>query len=303
MARSSAPPTDDDFAIRCQGVVKRFGEQTVLKGVNLDIRRGETMVIMGGSGSGKSTMLRCMIGSHRIDGGAIELFGENICSMREDELNEVRKKFGILFQSGALFNSMTVGENVALPLREHTDLPSSVIDIQVNIKLQQVGLLDAADKFPAEISGGMKKRAGLARALALDPQILFYDEPSAGLDPVTSAQIDQLIISLSKFLGVTSVVVTHEMDSAFVIADRMAMLDHGRILKIADRKWYEDLRDLTVQDAASRNEDEQLIRQFLRGDADGPLAKRQSEDAYATALFGDRPDGLLPMPSVESTKG
>jgi phospholipid/cholesterol/gamma-HCH transport system ATP-binding protein len=204
-------------------------------GTASDSSAGETMVIMGGSGSGKSTMLRLMIGSFPVTEGAIELFGTNICSMNEDQMNEVRKRFGILFQSGALFNSMTVGENVALPLREHTDLDPEIIDITVKIKLELVGLREHADKYPAQISGGMKKRAGLARALSLDPKILFYDEPSAGLDPVTSAQIDQLIISLSKQLGVTSVVVTHEMDSAFTIADRMAMLDKGRILKIAER--------------------------------------------------------------------
>jgi len=293
----------DEYAVRVRDVVKRFGAQTVLSGINLDVRPGETMVIMGGSGSGKSTLLRTIIGSHKPDEGTIEILGQGIGGLGEEAMNEVRKKFGILFQSGALFNSMTVGQNVALPLREHTDLDPEIIDIQVKIKLELVGLREHADKFPAQISGGMKKRAGLARALALDPRILFYDEPSAGLDPVTSAQIDQLIIALSKQLGVTSVVVTHEMDSAFTIADRMAMLDKGRILAIEDRAWYEELRDLDAGGAAGRSEAQRLIRQFLRGDAEGPLTDRRSEEEYEVDLFGPKSVGVTRTPSVESTRG
>jgi phospholipid/cholesterol/gamma-HCH transport system ATP-binding protein len=283
--------------------MKRFDAQVVLRDVDLDVRAGETMVIMGGSGSGKSTMLRTMIGSHEPDAGTIELLGTPMRGLKEDQLNEVRKKFGILFQSGALFNSMTLFENVALPLREHSDLDPETIEIMVNIKLELVGLREHADKYPAQISGGMKKRAGLARALALDPKILFYDEPSAGLDPVTSAQIDQLIIALSKQLGVTSVVVTHEMDSAFAIADRMAMLDKGRMLKVADRAWFERVRAADDRQAAGFTEDELLIRQFLRGDADGPLSKRRNEEGYEIALFGPPIPGVTKTPSVESTRG
>jgi len=294
---------DDEPVIRVRGLVKRFGSQTVLKGVDLDVRRGETMVIMGGSGSGKSTFLRCMIGSHAIDEGSIELFGQNICGLREEKLNEVRKRFGILFQSGALFNSMTLAENVALPLREHTDLDDEIIDIQVKIKLELVGLREDADKYPAQISGGMKKRAGLARALALDPKILFYDEPSAGLDPVTSAQIDQLMLALTKQLGVTSVVVTHEMDSAFTIADRMAMLDRGRMLCVEERGWFEELRDTDAATAAGMDDDKRLVRQFLRGDADGPLAERKSDAGYGEDLFGLSADRVTRTPSVEPTRG
>lgn len=289
--------------IRCRGVSKVFGSQAVLSGLDLEVYPGETMVVMGGSGSGKSTTLRLMIGSFPPTTGTIELFGQNICGLNEEGMNGVRKRFGILFQSGALFNSMTIAENVALPLHEHTELDPEIIDIQVKIKLQLVGLLDAADKYPAQISGGMKKRAGLARALALDPRILFYDEPSAGLDPVTSAQIDQLIIALSRDLGVTSVVVTHEMDSAFTIADRMAMLDRGRILKVETRAWYEALRDLPENEAKDRPEDERLIRQFLRGDAHGPLSERRSVKQFEDALFGGPSGKLLATPSVEPTRG
>ncbi|QKK10064.1 MAG: ATP-binding cassette domain-containing protein [Planctomycetota bacterium] len=244
------------------------------------------MVIMGGSGSGKSTSLRLMIGSMRPDRGSIEMFGRDICALNESQLNDVRKQFGILFQSGALFNSMTIAENVALPLQEHTRLDQDIIDIQVKIKLELVGLREHADLLPSQISGGMKKRAGLARALALDPKVLFYDEPSAGLDPVTSAQIDQLMLALTKQLGVTSVVVTHEMDSAFTIADRMAMLDKGRILKVETRQWYERLRDMPLEQVRGLPEDEQLIRQFLRGDADGPITARRDQSAFTDDLFG-----------------
>ena len=272
--------------IRCAGVAKVFDGKTVLDDINLDIYPGETMVIMGGSGSGKSTSLRLMIGSFKPDRGAIEMLGRDLGSLSQSQLNEVRKQFGILFQSGALFNSMTIAENVALPLQEHTHLDQDIIDIQVKIKLELVGLREHADKLPSQISGGMKKRAGLARALALDPKILFYDEPSAGLDPVTSAQIDQLIIALTRQLGVTSVVVTHEMDSAFAIADRMAMLDKGRILKVERREWFERLRDMPEPEVAALPEDERLIRQFLRGDADGPITERRDPTAFTTDLFG-----------------
>lgn len=289
--------------IRVRNLVKRFGDQTVLNGLNLEVYPGETMVVMGGSGSGKSTLLRTLIGTYRPDEGSVELFGQNICGLGEEGLNEVRKKFGILFQSGALYNSMTIAENVALPLREHTDLDPEIIDIQVKIKLELVGLREDAYKYPAQISGGMKKRAGLARALALDPKILFYDEPSAGLDPVTSAQIDQLIIALSHQLGVTSVVVTHDMGSAFAIADRMAMLDGGIMVCLHERAWFEHLRDLPEDEAGKLDENQRLVRQFLRGDAEGPLASRRNEASYGHDLFGMTLDRVTRTPSVEPTRG
>lgn len=293
---------NDDFVIEVSNLVKRFGDQTVLDGINLKVKRGETMVIMGGSGCGKSTLLRLMIGSLWPNEGSVKLFGKELSELDDEGLNEIRKQFGILFQSGALFNSMSVAENVALSMQEHTTLDQNIIDISVKIKLEQVGLREHADKYPAQISGGMKKRAGLARALSLDPKILFYDEPSAGLDPVTSAEIDQLILDLTKKLGVTSVVVTHEMDSAFTIADRMCMLDKGKVLMLDTRQAFGALRDHPTDRIDELDENHQLIRQFLRGDAEGPITKRKEESNYAEDLLGVPATSFEAGPAIEPTR-
>ena len=275
--------THKNPVIEIHQLVKNFGSQRILDGIDLDVYPGEIMVVMGGSGCGKSTLLRHLIGLLTPDKGSIKLFGKEITTLPQKELNEIRKQFGILFQSGALFNSLTVGENVALLLKEHTDLDKATIEIMVKIKLELVGLRKHADKMPAQLSGGMKKRAGLARAIALDPKILFYDEPSAGLDPVTSAEVDQLIINLTKKLRVTSVVVTHEMDSAFTIADRMCMLDQGRIVKVGSRQEFEALRDSDSEKLQSQKD--KLIRQFLRGDAQGPITDRKISSDYEDDLL------------------
>ena len=278
-------PTDE-IRISVRDLVKKFGTQTVLTGVNLDIAAGETVVIMGGSGCGKTTLLRLLIGSHQPTSGTISLLGQDIASLDGDGFDALKKQFGILFQSGALFQSMSVGDNVALPLQENTDLAPETIEMIVKMKLELVGLRQHANKLPSQISGGMMKRAGLARAMAMDPKILFYDEPSAGLDPVTSAEIDQLILELTRNFGVTSVVVTHEMDSAFTIADRMVMLDGGRVLMIDKREEFDRIRKLPESEAKNLSEDQQIVYQFLRGAADGPITRRRSADDYREDLLG-----------------
>jgi phospholipid/cholesterol/gamma-HCH transport system ATP-binding protein len=262
-----------EVAIKVDGVTKRFGTRTVLDRIRLDVNDGETVVILGGSGSGKSTLLRLMVGILPFDEGDIIALGTSLKSMTDAELMTYRKSVGVLFQSGALFNSMSVAENVALPLREHTDLEEETIDIMVKIKLELVGLREHADKMPAELSGGMKKRAGLARAIALDPKVLFYDEPSAGLDPVTSTEIDHLIMDLNKKLGVTSVVVTHEMESAFRIADRMVLLDRGKFI-------------VSGTPDEMRDNPDPLVKQFVHGLAEGPLTERRRAGGYELDLLG-----------------
>ena len=243
-----------------------------------------------------------MIGTFTPEEGSVKLFGKDLATLDEEGMNEVRKQFGILFQSGALFQSLTVAENVALPLEEHTDLDANIIDFMVKIKLELVGLRDAADKYPAQISGGMKKRAGLARALALDPKILFYDEPSAGLDPVTSAAIDQLMVDLTRKLGVASIVVTHEMDSAFTIADRMAMLHKGRMIMVDTREAYEKLRDYPQDRIGELTEEQQLIRQFLRGDHEGPMTESHTQNSYEEDLLGADLSKLTGGRAIQTTR-
>ncbi len=284
----------EDIVLSVRDLVVSFekpdgGTHTVLDGVTFDVIRGETLVIMGGSGCGKSTLLNCLIGEIQPVRGSIlyrlpELGECNFAECDEQQRNALRKRFGILFQSGALFSSLTLAENIALPLREHSFVAPDIIDIVVTMKLQQVHMLEHRDKYPAQLSGGQKKRAGLARATALDPEILFYDEPSAGLDPVTSSAIDELIIKLSKGLNVTSVVVTHEMDSAFRIADRMIMLQQGRIMRLGPRSDFEKLRDADPDSLASR--DDKLIHQFLGGKSSGPLTDAAGTSEYEKLLHG-----------------
>jgi phospholipid/cholesterol/gamma-HCH transport system ATP-binding protein len=217
-------------AIVIRNLVTRFGQREILKSVSLEIRRGETFVILGGSGSGKSTLLRQIVGLDKPTSGQIWIQGREITRLSEEEFNEMRKKIGMAFQNSALFNSMTVGENVALPLQEHTKLEESTIQIMTRIKLEQVGLSGFESFMPSQLSGGMRKRAGIARALAMDPEILLFDEPSAGLDPIIAAGIDNLILKLKHAFQITIIVVTHELASAFLIADRIALLDQGKVL-------------------------------------------------------------------------
>jgi phospholipid/cholesterol/gamma-HCH transport system ATP-binding protein len=221
---------DGGAAISVRNLRVNYGEREILHTISFDINPGETLVILGGSGSGKSTLLRTLVGLEKPSGGEIWIRGKNFAALTDSSRDELLKKMGMSFQGGALFGSMTVGDNVALPLREHTPLDDSTIEIMVRLKLDQVGLSGFENYMPAQLSGGMKKRAAIARALAMDPEILFFDEPSAGLDPIIAAGIDELILKLKKAFRMTIVVVTHELASAYLIADRMILLDKGVIV-------------------------------------------------------------------------
>jgi phospholipid/cholesterol/gamma-HCH transport system ATP-binding protein len=222
-------PTYENTLI-VKDLVARYGERTVLSGVNLTVKRGEVRVILGGSGCGKSTLLKHCIGLATPTSGTVELLGTDLAHADEPVRETVLARIGMLFQGGALLNSLTVHENVALPLREKTDLPSEVIDEMVRMKLQLVSLAKVGHLTPPELSGGMKKRAALARAMALDPEILFCDEPSAGLDPITAAALDRLILDLKERFGMSLVVVTHELASIETIADKVLMIDKGQVI-------------------------------------------------------------------------
>ena len=225
-----------DTMISLRNLRVSYGEREILHGIEFDVMRGETLVILGGSGSGKSTLLRTLVGLERPSSGEIWLRGMNLAAISGGEMDEIRKKIGMSFQGGALFGSMTVGENVALPLREHTKLEDSTIEIILRLKLDQVGLAGFENYMPSQLSGGMKKRAAVARALAMDPEILFFDEPSAGLDPIIAAGVDQLILELKKAFHMTIIVVTHELASAFLIADRMVLIDKGNVVAIGTKE-------------------------------------------------------------------
>ncbi len=216
--------------IQIRDLVTYYGSRKILDGISLDIFPGETLVILGRSGCGKSTLLRHIIGLSQPTSGQILIKGQDITYKDEDELIHILKRMGMLFQSAALFNSMTIGQNVALPLKEHTQLEDSTIRIMTRMKLEQVGLSGFEDFMPSQLSGGMRKRAGLARAIAMDPEILFCDEPSAGLDPVVAVGIDHLLINLKKAFKMTLVVVTHELESVKIIADRVAMMHEGKLI-------------------------------------------------------------------------
>jgi len=216
--------------IEVENLVARYGTRTILDGVTTQIREGEIFVILGGSGCGKTTLLKHIIGLNKPFAGDIKIFGKSILNMLENEFDEVLKEMGMLFQGGALINSMAVWENVAMPLEQHTNLPDDLIQTLIHQKLSLVGLNHAYNLHPSELSGGMKKRVALARAIALEPKILFFDEPSAGLDPITSRELDELILRLKTQLGVTLVIVTHELESIKRIADRIIFLNKGKNL-------------------------------------------------------------------------
>ena len=256
-------------AIVIKDLVTHYGGRLILDHINLTIDRGETVAILGQSGCGKTTLLRHMIGLNRPTSGEIYINGKNIFEIDEEEFNGIRKKVGVLFQSGALFNSMTVGDNVALPLREHTKLDESIIKIMTKMKLKLVGLSGFEHLMPNQISGGMKKRAGLARAIAMDPEILLCDEPSAGLDPIIGAGIDNLILQLDKAFKMTIVVVTHKIKSAFTIANKIVMLLKGKVISIGKPDEI-------------KNSDNSYIKQFLEGIA---YDEEYDEKTYLDSLY------------------
>lgn len=268
------PAKDRAVVISVKNLVKNFGSRRILNGISLDIYAGETLVVMGGSGCGKSTLLRHLIGSIRPDSGEVWMFDKDIAKANEDELDSIRKRFGMLFQSGALFDSLTVGDNIALPLREHTKLDENVISIIVKMKLELVGLRGFEDLMPSQLSGGMKKRVGLARAIVMDPRIIFYDEPTAGLDPVMTGVVDKLTMDLTRKLDITSVVVTHDMGSVFRIADRIVMLHQGSILQIGTPEEI-------------KNSTNPLVQQFITGGAEGPISFVQQGDDYLDHLTAE----------------
>ncbi|VAX09593.1 ABC transporter, ATP-binding protein (cluster 9, phospholipid) [hydrothermal vent metagenome] len=224
------PASKREYAIEVQNLDAHYGERHILKNVSLNVHQGEIMVIMGGSGSGKSTLLRHLLGLNTPTQGKIKLLGIDITQSSEHEMFELRKKMGVAFQGGALFGSMTVEENVVLPLCEHTELDENTMRIMGRMKLEVVNLAGFEHLMPSELSGGMIKRTALARAIIMDPRLLFFDEPSAGLDPVAAVELDELILRLRQVMHITIVVVTHELESAFKIADRITVLDQGAIL-------------------------------------------------------------------------
>jgi phospholipid/cholesterol/gamma-HCH transport system ATP-binding protein len=261
-----------DAVISIRGVSMSYGGKRVLDGVDLDVRRGEILVLLGGSGSGKTTLLKHVLGLAKPEAGSITMNGVDITRCSPSELGAVRRRVGVAFQGGALFNSMSVEDNVALPLHELTRLADSTIKLVVWMKLVAVGLSDAGSLYPPELSGGMRKRAAVARAMALDPEILILDEPSAGLDPIVSAGLDELILFLKRSFGITILVVTHEMQSAFRIADRVAMLYQGRLVAVDKKEQFAGHAHPRIRQFLDRQPDamprvaaDEFIASFLRG--------------------------------------
>lgn len=261
-----------DAIIQVENLVTHYGTRKILDGVDLTVRKGEIMVIMGGSGSGKSTLLRHLLGLKKPTSGVVRLLGKDLTKIRRKELYQLRREMGVAFQGGALFGSMSVRENVELPLREHTELDENTIRIMARIKLEVMNLAGFDDLMPSELSGGMIKRAALARAVVMDPKLLFFDEPSAGLDPVVSAELDELILKLRNALDITIVVVTHELDSAFKIADRITMLDQGKVI------FQGSVDEI-------RNSDNERVQNMINR---RPRTEEVDTEAYLSRLTGEK---------------
>ena len=245
--------------IEVRDLVAHYGERRILNGVSMDVYAGEIMVIIGGSGSGKSTLLRHVMALEHGTSGTVKILGRDPAALDAKEALDLRKKIGVAFQGGALFSSMTVGENIMLPLYEHTVLDRTTMEIMARLKLEVVGLAGFEDLMPAELSGGMVKRAAFARAVIMDPKILFCDEPSAGLDPVIAAALDDLLLRMREAMGMTIVVVTHELESAFSIADRITVLDQGRILLTGTTEELRETKIERIQNLLQRRTEEEIV--------------------------------------------
>ncbi len=250
---------DTPNAIEIRDLVVDFGSRRILENISFDIHQGEIMVIMGGSGAGKSTLLRCLLGLKAPTSGHIHMLGTDICNASKKDIYKMREQMGVAFQGGALFTSMSVAENIQLPLREHTNLDENTIQIMTRIKLDMVNMLPHENLMPSELSGGMTKRAALARAIIMDPKLLFFDEPSAGLDPITSAELDELIIKLKESMKMTIVVVTHELESVFAIADRIAILGDRELIQIGTPHEIKASCDKRVIDLLNRTPRESIV--------------------------------------------
>ncbi len=279
---SAPPPPATEPVIEVRDLVRKFGDRTVLKGISFTVHKGETLTIMGGSGCGKSTLLRHVVGILQPTSGSVKIFGKETTTLKSRERDTLRRRFGMNFQFGALLQSLTVAENVALPLRENSSVDDDIIDLVVKLKLELVGLTGFEDLKPAEISGGMRKRVGLARAVALDPELLFSDEPTSGLDPIMTAVIDELTLDLTRKLNMTAVVVTHDMTSAFRIATKMIVLGagpkQGTILAMGTPDEIRASPDPEVQ-------------QFINGLPDGPIPLRLAKSDYLNRLIGNPHEG------------
>ena len=251
--------TEPEHIIEVKNLVAHYGERVILNGINLGIRTGEIMVIMGGSGSGKTTFMRNLLGLNKPSSGSIHILGKDITRISKRELYAIRRKMGVAFQGGALLGSMSVAENIELPLRQHTKLDETTIRIMSRMKLEVVNLAGFENLMPSELSGGMMKRAALARSIVMDPSMLFFDEPSAGLDPVVSAELDELILRLKAAMNVTIVVVTHELESAFKIADRITVLGQGNVLMTGTVEEVQNSDNEVIQDMLNRRPRDEAV--------------------------------------------
>ena len=258
--------------ISVQNIVKRYGDRAVLNGVTFTAETKKITYIFGSSGGGKSTLLKTMVGAMKPDAGAVLFNDTDITKLNGRELDPFRKKIGMLFQHGALLNSLTVAENIALPLREHTDLDETIVRIMVKMKLELVGLRDFEDLSPSQLSGGMQKRVALARALALDPEVIFFDEPTSGLDPIVTSVITKLIADLNRLLGITCIVVTHEVGEAMRTADKIVLLHLGKVIAEGPPEQI-------------RSSPDPLVQQFITGNPDGPISFRASSRDYREDLL------------------